>query len=97
MEIFWSEWMTPSKEFHPVFQMMANRLQIGHMRYGKADARKKYLDKARQELRAYSRNNNKENLLNAANYLVLEYLYPQYKKAFHDNTIDSVTRSETKK
>ena len=75
-------------------QRMANRISVGHFRYGKPDKDKMYLSRLKLEVKAYSKTGNSEHLLNAANYCFLESQAPENKKFHWDDTTESVTRKK---
>lgn len=79
------------KEF---MQKQANRLQQGHVRYGKPNRRKKYMTRMGKELKAYKKTGNAEHLLNIANYCWLENQKPEHENFHFDATVDSVTRGK---
>lgn len=66
-------------------QLMTNRMAMSHYKYGNlsdkfpesADASKGVLER----LRMYQTSGNTENCLDAANYAVIEYLFPSHAKA----------------
>lgn len=75
-------------------QRMANRIAVGQLRYGKADASKKYLTRLKLELKEYSRTGNAEHLFNIANYCYLESIAPEHKKPHFDPYKGSATRDK---
>ena len=75
-------------------QRMANRISIGHIRYGKPDRDKLYLSRLKTELRAYQQSGNSEHLFNVANYCFLESQAPENKKFHWGDTTESVTRKK---
>lgn len=81
-------------EFKMFLQMMQNRRQVGGLRYGPIDRRKKYMTRLSKELKAYRKDGNAEQLLNIAVYAFLEFYAAENKKFHFDNTVDSVTRKE---
>lgn len=78
-----------SKEF---LQGMLNRVAVGYYNYG--DAAKSYkaggvfnwLASLRMRLTKYRETNNTENMIDIANYAMLEFMYPNNKKAFFKAT-----------
>jgi hypothetical protein len=91
--IFWSDKIKglPSGKFNSLFQLMANRLTVGHVRYPNGS---KFITRLKEELKVYQKKGNAEQLLNIANYALLEYLKPEHKNFHHDNKVDSVTRGK---
>lgn len=81
-------------EYQFFLQLVANRFAVGHLRYGSANRRQKYLSRLKREIRAYALSGNQEQLINIANYAFLEWIAPENKKAHFDPTVDSVTRKE---
>lgn len=88
--------LPPSLEPHieMFFQASANRLMVGHLRYGPHDARKLYVTRLRKELKAYVETGNFEHLVNISNYAFLESLAPQNKKLHFDTAAASATRDK---
>lgn len=76
------------------FQKLANRLVVGHFRYGSPKVEQKYLTRLIMEIKAYKKTGNYENLLNIANYCWLESQAPENKKFHHDASVDSATRKK---
>ena len=75
-------------------QQQVNRLIVGHVRYSNACVSQKYLTRLSLELKAYKKSGNREQLINIANYALLESLAPENKKFHYDNTVDSATREK---
>lgn len=75
-------------------QRMANRIIVGHLRYGTPKREQQYMSRAFAELRAYKKTGNMEQLYNVANYCWLESIAPENKKFHFDDTVDSVTRGK---
>ena len=73
-------------------QQMANRLIVGEFRYGSPQRRQRYMSRLEAELEAYKKSGNREQLINIANYAVLESIAPEHPQAHFDNTIASTTR-----
>jgi hypothetical protein len=73
------------KQYLEALQLMANRIAMSHFKYGNmsdqfpdsADAGKGA--KKREEM--YDQTGNTENCLDAANYWVIEYLFPSHPKS----------------
>lgn len=80
-----------------IFQSQINRLAVGELRYGSANRRQKYLTRLKKELAAYTAAGNAEQLINIANYCILEWIAPEHPKHHFDPTVDSVTRRGTRK
>ena len=74
-------------------QLMVNRFVAGGLRYGAPKRGKMYLTKLKKELAKYEETGNKEQLINIANYAVLESLHPEHPKPHFNNLVDSVWRS----
>lgn len=75
-------------------QRQANRIDVGHLRYGVPERRKRYMTRLKLEVKAYIKTGNIEHLFNAANYCALESMTPEHKN-FHENIyVDSVTRGK---
>jgi hypothetical protein len=93
IRILWSDKVERGPvPFQLFVQKMANRLIVGHWRYGAPDKRQKYLTRMKKELEAYVKTGNVEQLINIANYAMLESIAPEHPQAHFDNTINSVTR-----
>lgn len=73
-------------------QTMLNRLFVGEVRYGPGNRRQKYFTRMKKELKAYEKTGNAEQLINIANYCVLEWIAPEHPKHHFDPTAESVTR-----
>lgn len=71
---------------------MANRLAVGEFRYGSPNRRQKYMSRLEKELEAYKESGNREQLINIANYAILESIAPEHPQAHFDNTVASATR-----
>jgi hypothetical protein len=80
--------------FRAFAQGMLNRLCVGELRYGPAQKKQKYLTRMIKELKAYRRDGNAEQLINIANYCVLEWIAPEHPKHYFDPTAESVTRKD---
>jgi hypothetical protein len=78
--------------FRDFVQRQANRLAVGHLRYGPAHRRKKYMSRLQIELDAYKESGNREHLINIANYAILESFAPEHPQAHFDNMAASATR-----
>ena len=88
--------LPPSVErnFHSFLQRMANRISVGHIRYGVPNQRKAYMSRLTVELTAYKKTGNAEHLLNIANYAFLESYAPEHNAHHLDSTVESVTRKK---
>lgn len=86
-----------SKAFFEFIQQMANRIAVGHVRYGEPRKEKKYWSRARMESKEYTRKGNTEQLRNIANYCFLETFAPEHKNFHDDRNVDSVTRKKFEK
>jgi hypothetical protein len=80
------------KIFRVFTQSMMNRLLVGELRYGSPKKKQRYLTRLKKEIEHYNSNGNAEQLINIANYCVLEWIAPEHPKHHFDNTIESVTR-----
>jgi hypothetical protein len=96
MEIFWSKKLNvPNEEkFRDFVQRMANRIGVGHPRYGAPDAKKRYDKRLKMEVETYLATGNAEHLINAANYCWLESITPSHPNFHLDDTVDSATRGK---
>lgn len=99
LEVFWTERMKgiPDRQKRHTTEFlssMTKRLIQGHARYGVPSKEKGYLSRLKKEIAAYSKTGNREHLINAANYCLLEDLEPQNKKYHFDPEARSVTRSD---
>jgi hypothetical protein len=83
------------RPFFTFLQLTANRIAVGHLRYGPPNRRKKYMTRLKLELEAYENTGNMEHLLNISNYAFLESEAPQNHKFHFDPNVDSVTRKGT--
>lgn len=83
------EWM---KDWSPVFiELMKNRVQMSHYKYGSVSRnyRQGNIDAiASMELRIqkYKETGNTENLVDAANFLMFEFMFPQIPGAHFEGT-----------
>ncbi len=75
-------------------QSLLNRLYVGELRYGMANKRKKYLSRLKKEVQEYSKTGNAEQLINIANYAILEWIAPEHPKHHFNPAAKSVTRKE---
>lgn len=93
---FWSSITTQDRmlSFGLFVQRMANRIQVGEVRYGAPKRRQRYMSRMKVEMEAYRKNGNMEHLLNIANYCWLESEAPENKKFHFYAEVGSVTRSE---
>ena len=93
LPIFWSDKIKdlPSKQFSAFFQMMSNRLQVGHVRYPNG---KDFIKRLELELKEFKRKGNGENLLNVANYAALAYVKQEHPNFHHDKHVDSASRGK---
>ena len=82
----------PIDVFRDFVQSQANRLTVGHFRYGAPHRRKKYMSRLQVELDAYKDTGNREHLINIANYAILESLAPEHPQAHFNNMVASATR-----
>jgi hypothetical protein len=80
--------------FNQFLQRMANRISVGHIRYGIPDSRKLYMSRLETELAAYKKSGNMEHLWNIANYAFLESYAPEHKSHHLDSTVESATRKK---
>lgn len=87
---------SPWREFRAFLQAMSNRYGQGHFRWGIPNKRYKYMDRAFKELETYRRTGNIENLINTANYCMLEAQCPQNPKQHFNAYAKSATRKDTK-
>lgn len=76
-------------------QKMVNRRIQGQCRYGTPKVEQKYLTRMKKELKAYQKTGNGEQLLNIANYALLEFYYPENQRFHFDANAKSVTRNST--
>lgn len=84
--------MINKQEFFSFIQAMTNRIIQGHLRYGPANRRQKYLTRLEGELKMYKKTGNMEHLINIANYCHLESYAPEHPKFHFDNLAKSATR-----
>jgi hypothetical protein len=75
-------------------QSMLNRLVVGGLRYGSPKKSQKYMSRMIKEVEAYKRSGNAEQLLNIANYCVLEWIAPEHSKHHFNPNVKSATREE---
>ncbi len=73
-------------------QAMLNRLFVGEVRYGPGKKEQKYLTRLIKELKAYKKTGNAEQLINIANYCILEWMTPEHPKHHFNPAVESVTR-----
>ena len=76
------------------FQAMIKRLIVGEIRYGPAKKEQKYMTRLRLELNEYKKKGNMEQLINIANYALLESMAPENGKFHFDSAVESVTRGK---
>ena len=81
--------------FRSITQGMLDRLIIGELRYGPPRKRQKYMTRLLKEAEGYKRIGNAEQLLNIANYCILEWIAPEHPKHHFDPKVESVTRAST--
>ena len=98
LEIFWSDrykiGSNQKSHIKGFMDSMSKRYIQGHCRYGDPSVSKKYMDRLDLELKAYRKTGNREHLINAANYCMLEDFVPSNTKYHFDNTGDSATRGK---
>jgi len=82
------------KEIRDFLQKMVNRLAVGHYRYGEAKRSQRYMSRMREEVKAYVKSGNQEQLINIANYCWLETVAPEHPKSNFDPSVESVTRKK---
>jgi hypothetical protein len=82
--------------FKIIVQSMLNRLIVGEIRYGPPRKRQKYMTRLLKEAEAYKQTGNAEQLINIANYCILEWIAPEHPKHHFDATVESVTRASEK-
>lgn len=75
-------------------QTMINRLFVGEVRYGPAEKKQKYFSRLKKEVKVYQKTGNAEQLLNIANYCVLEWIAPEHPNHHFNPNVESVTRDE---
>lgn len=85
-------WWPRHVECKIFLQMQVNRLLVGSQRYGRPKKSQKYLTRLTKELRAYRKTGNMEQLINIANYALLESIAPENPRFHFDATAESVTR-----
>ncbi len=73
------------RDYATALQQMANRMSMSHYKYGnmsdKFPESANAADGVTQRMEMYQKSGNTENCLDAANYAVIEYLFPSHKKA----------------
>jgi hypothetical protein len=66
-------------------QLMLNRMIVSHYKYGAMDNHypdsAQAIDSAMKRLDMYKKTGNTENCLDAANFLVIEHLFPSHEKS----------------
>jgi hypothetical protein len=77
-------------------QTMLNRLFVGEIRYGPAEKKQHYFSRLKKEVAVYQKTGNAEQLINIANYCVLEWIAPEHPKHHFNPTVESVTREDAK-
>lgn len=82
--------------FKDFLQKMANRRSVGACRYGDISKAGKYFSRMQDEVKAYKKTGNMEQLLNIAVYTFLESYAPENPKFHHNPLADSVTRKKYK-
>jgi radical SAM superfamily enzyme with C-terminal helix-hairpin-helix motif len=82
------------KAFVEFVQGMANRIGVGHCRYGHPAKSKRFMSRLGEEFKEYKKRGNAEQLRNVALYAALESMAPENKKFHFDNTVGSVTRGK---
>lgn len=77
------------QEFSEEFvRTMKNRMLVGYFRYGPvADDDSNYVVRALKRVREYLRTGNQEMLVDAANFLMMEFMHPQHPDA-HFNPVN---------
>lgn len=79
------------KWFIPIVKLCFNRLVLGRLRYGGAENKKDkydYIEIVRACLNDYEKDRNKEKLIDAINFLALEFETTQHPKAHFKATDD---------
>ena len=95
VEVFWADRSKRNPlEFLRFVQRMANRLLVGHHRYGDTTRRQQYYLRLRKELDKYDETGNAEHLVNIANYALLENEKPSNPKYHYDPGVKSATRGK---
>jgi hypothetical protein len=78
----WTELLTADKEHNvkQFLQGMINRMTVSHFKYGPLGSKFPHkttgIDNARRGIDAYADDKNAEHLIDAANYLMIEFMYP---------------------
>lgn len=73
------------KKYAEALKLLANRMSVSHFKYG--NMRDKYptsaqaIDSMGPRLDAYMETGNTENLLDAANFAIIEHLFPSHGQA----------------
>lgn len=73
------------RRYAEALQMMTNRMAVSHFKYG--NMRDKYphsaraIDSAEKRMEMYQKDGNTENLVDAANFLVIEHIRPYHGRA----------------
>ena len=96
IKLWWSDKIKgqSSEPIVDFIQKMINRLVVGHLRQGPPKVEQRYMTRMFMELKAYKKTGNMEQLINIANYCLLESQAPENKKFHFDATVDSVTRGK---
>lgn len=76
--------------------MMVDRLIVGHHRYGFPQTSQQYFKRLQGAVEHYKKTGNKEFLVDAANYAILEYEFSSHPNA-HFKSNDSQGRNLTSK
>lgn len=81
-----------TRQLGEILQMCVSRLCVGELRYGKPVAYQDYVSRAKRALARYKQSGNKEQLIDAANYCLLEFYAPLHPNA-HLKVQDSEGRN----
>lgn len=89
----------PREQYSADFvQKMLNRVAVGYFRYGLQTrvrgAPRKWMKRARMEIKEYRLTGNGEHLVNAANYMMCEWIAPEHPKHHFKHEPKSATRGK---
>jgi hypothetical protein len=98
IKLFWSDKVKFPKrttdKCSTFLQTMCNRLAVGQVRYGDPDKKQNYMTRLIMETKSYRRSGNLENLVNIANYALLESMCPENAQFHYDPAVGSATRGK---
>lgn len=81
---------------HQFFQLMRNRLLMGHLRYGPAKGKHDFIRAIKSKLLIYEQTGNTEMMVDIGNYAMLEFRRPSHPSG-HFQAQDDLAHAELRK